>query len=871
MNRYIKIVICAMLAGVLGSGTVSAQNSEFRWLSAIFGTGTLFPSSTNWSNIAVDTAGNTYFGQSFGGSYKWEDYQDVEEAFSTDPCLRDQLRTARCAVIAKLDTSGHRVWTRTVYGREMTDARISNLLIRDSLLYFCLAVYLSADIRSPCRPFLWLFDTMYYYPVAWEQNHYNYNWGTNIPDSLLGFPFNGSDHAWISMLVEMDLDGNVKDINPLLYGYSKDIFNGSLLTDCYPAVAYETCFQFDSKKRMHIFGVPYEVGPALVAGRDTLHIDQQPWLTPFLDTVHTGSLYIILDSNLHVESVRPMLSDYDRRTVVSLPGATRPYRDNGCYLIPKGITIAENDNVYLSATCSVSRMSYIRSWLNGTGAYTDSNYVRLPLPEPPPISYPYYINLDSAHAVVVENLQASECIPVLIKYDSAGNIVWVKQRYLEGTLNTDTMTWTSEVETPKVAPLVDSQYVYFKGNVMDEMRQRNIPGNHNFLVRRNYYFDAEHRHRLNGPEVDEPDSLYGQYITYGDLRGNDYRCATRFSYYAVYDKGSGEYVKTVIPMKEWMDTVKWATFFDDSPGLAGKPLSNTIRRDGEIFDRLCLMVSMSVMSAPNWMHLMDISNSRLMTTNIEDGSSAVIDSSMYAWGSDHVLTDKGMYICSSDADWASMAGPVPPPVPLGALDGHMPIRVGYYMPAYDRRRVAPCAGVESVAADRGMGSATLRWRGGEGQQLWQVARVAADSTGREPDSAAWEQALLTETADTVLTLALDTCVWLRVRGMCDEGHYGPWSAAVVACPLVGIASGAEAGGVVLTPNPASGLVAVADALSGTPLHGVREVQVVSALGTTVLSTKGSAYFSVNALPAGTYFVKAATRRGTYLLKLVVEH
>ncbi|MBR1835457.1 MAG: T9SS type A sorting domain-containing protein, partial [Bacteroidales bacterium] len=184
---------------------------------------------------------------------------------------------------------------------------------------------------------------------------------------------------------------------------------------------------------------------------------------------------------------------------------------------------------------------------------------------------------------------------------------------------------------------------------------------------------------------------------------------------------------------------------------------------------------------------------------------------------------------------------------------------------------APCAGVESVAADRGMGSATLRWRGGEGQQLWQVARVAADSTGREPDSAAWEQALLTETADTVLTLALDTCVWLRVRGMCDEGHYGPWSAAVVACPLVGIASGAEAGGVVLTPNPASGLVAVADALSGTPLHGVREVQVVSALGTTVLSTKGSAYFSVNALPAGTYFVKAATRRGTYLLKLVVEH
>lgn len=61
-----------------------------------------------------------------------------------------------------------------------------------------------------------------------------------------------------------------------------------------------------------------------------------------------------------------------------------------------------------------------------------------------------------------------------------------------------------------------------------------------------------------------------------------------------------------------------------------------------------------------------------------------------------------------------------------------------------------------------------------------------------------------------------------------------------------------------------------DSRSGTPLRYVKEIQVISPLGQTLLHLRGTNRFNVSTLPAATYLVKVVTRHSTYLLKLVVE-
>jgi hypothetical protein len=109
-----------------------------------------------------------------------------------------------------------------------------------------------------------------------------------------------------------------------------------------------------------------------------------------------------------------------------------------------------------------------------------------------------------------------------------------------------------------------------------------------------------------------------------------------------------------------------------------------------------------------------------------------------------------------------------------------------------------------------------------------------------------------------------------VRGICSEDNPGLWGEAVMACPQVGTTPAQPTPGIILMPNPSNDAVVVADSWSETPRHDVKEVQVISPLGHTVLYTKGSARFNVSSLPAATYFVKVVTRHGTYLQKLVVE-
>ena len=76
-----------------------------------------------------------------------------------------------------------------------------------------------------------------------------------------------------------------------------------------------------------------------------------------------------------------------------------------------------------------------------------------------------------------------------------------------------------------------------------------------------------------------------------------------------------------------------------------------------------------------------------------------------------------------------------------------------------------------------------------------------------------------------------------------------------AVPAVGINTQLSALNFQLTPNPATVSVTVVDSRSGTPLRYVKEIQVISPLGQTLLHLRGTNRFNVSTLPAATYLVK----------------
>lgn len=863
----VMLLLCMLNAQAVAQQTDFEQRQtdvEFRWLSTVSGNDDRLGCGTNF---VVDEEGNTYYGVTFMRGALWEDYTSVYPEFDRDP--RVQTSFASGIVVVKIDTLGNRVWAKH-YASNLAEhskpptLKIRDMQLRNGLLYFSMEISGQNEQHLYADPFIYMFDTTYNWPSPGSRL---------LPDSLRCFPFTIRSGAIVGLLITMDLDGNVIDRRCLTmvskgyerhYSRRRDTITGSYVWDTvlspYSINGFlSPTYIRDYHNRSHLFVRNLGTNHYLVVDEDTVYVGDQPWWRNGWQDSVCDVYHLVLDSNYNIISWKPMVCDIDRQCITDYPGMNRNpgYYPTLARVSIEGLAVDEEDNVYVTANFNSFTYDVWKYSRTGYSTYSDSTGTQsLPWPDPPNIEYPFRMMLDSTHYILVESLYAAEQVRALLKFDTAGNLLWVRQRYMEST-DTVPFPWDFEYY---LAPLLDSQYVYCKQNFAQgwEGIGKYHPAmiyNEDTLVPVSYFFDEDHQIRLETVPVDPPDTAF--YQNY-DIRPT-YRMFSRFVYYVVYDKRTGDYVKVIFPGKGWMESEPYNYYIPQY----SEPLATTPLRDGKIWSK-----QTPVVQAPLLSDRPHNPQRRIEVTDLEDNSTVAIDSTIYSWCPSLYLSDRGQVVASSYGLCYSCP---PRPINYPSVAGDTPIYVSYYMPEYDRRRVPPCPGVDSVEAVSAIGSATLRWRGGEGQQVWQVAQMAADSTGAEPDSTAWERALLTETQEQSITVALDTCVWLRVRGMCGTGHYGPWSEAVEVCPKVGIGAEVMAGGVVLAPNPTNGLVAVTDALSGMPMNGVREVEVMSAMGTTVLSQRNSAYFDTRALAAGTYYVKAVTLRGTYLLKLVVEH
>ena len=175
----------------------------------------------------------------------------------------------------------------------------------------------------------------------------------------------------------------------------------------------------------------------------------------------------------------------------------------------------------------------------------------------------------------------------------------------------------------------------------------------------------------------------------------------------------------------------------------------------------------------------------------------------------------------------------------------------FYDSALDLHRPRPCPAVDSLWCNGIIGhTVTLSWDTRSDHPGYELAYI--------PEDGNWDDAIIIETTDTTLVVALsdDGCHLFRVRGLCDGNRvaHSPWSDAITVCPQVGINGVEGFSAISLSPNPTDGTVQIL---------GLQDemitVEVLDMKGQQVMAVDKSTIFNVSSLSSGTYIVRVKTR------------
>ena len=837
--KYKSVLVLLICLLVQMGTTVSAQHTELKWLRGwVGGFGDNRDRNNGIEGLVVDDEGNTYVAGRLKDRARFLDRTIASPVDDSLPACR-----SHGVIVAKFDTAGNLIWRkvcRSNLNGIQSMMHVSGLELRGDRLYLLMNYFLEADFNSStgCPLQLWFFDTMYSWPFDYRNNPNPNHWIPYfIPDSLRHFPFNTWNGGEYAAFVVFDLDGNRLEHHSVSEKHPD-----------YPNREYQFGpFVVDSKKNINLFCNRYSNDTGCLTPNDWYYFidDDTTRLLTYdeiygcsgegYDTVPACFHLIKIDSNWNIVGGKRMTYRLDTRQLPKLPYVSDsswiPWDAVG--IIISGVSIDKEDNIYMQACLR-------------TVEYLSALYYHDTLD----VDHPYRVYFDSTHYVRVDSYQTSQGIPIYAKYDSDGNLLWLNQMYMQtedtGYIGSyviwndfmtqllhhpTKLTWDSSYVYSKLSIYVDWQPLWYLMGWSFENRPW-----HPY----NWYLDSNYT-----MQVTLPDS----HAAMESMRLAGHSFYYRPFFVMVYDRETGAPVRYFNPL----DGIPPLDVWEASDARFGKILTT----DDDL-----------LIGCTRQDQLGGRAHRYLLRYNKQSGTTTVLDSNCaYAAHQLENLHPDGWLI---GREPEARSGNQIPLLPDGTADACYVSC--YYLPDFDRRRhVEECALVEEVRVTHVVeDDVSLTWRGGANHIAWQVAYLPTDAA---TDSTAWEHALLVETTDTTLTLPLDTCCLLRVRGICDAENRGPWSEPVEACPQrhMGIGTAArQPFGPTLTPNPATEAVNVVDAATGAIERQVIELEVISPLGQTVMRLRGISRFNVADLASGTYMVKIRTPCGTTLRKLTVR-
>ena len=392
-------IIAILIAAVLSA---SAQG-EWKWSHCIGGgNGPGTSQGDIYNNIistAFDSEGNLYVYGTMGGTARF-DGALLDFSENTNVLLTNNPSI----LLAKFDTLGNMLWYKVV--KQSSAVALPYWMeIRDDRIYIAGNCGINGDSHH---------EWLYYMDTLIEESQI-----TSLPDSLQKPPF--KKYCFWTFFAILDLDGNLLE-DRFVEAFSREYYTPLIRQYsglCNSGLNNPTPIHVDRDGNWYVFspffyrGAESDPYTIVVYGDSDMVYDLY-----FPGSVHPSMPNAAGFYNAIMYKFSPDWELLSAKLLVDHTEGFAPLWENEgdtirgyiCYY--KGISFDEEDNMYLSGYVQIAPCYPQAGGLNH--------------------HYPVYLYWDSIHRLVVHDITSAERANFIIKYDTAGNVVWCNQLHTKG-------------------------------------------------------------------------------------------------------------------------------------------------------------------------------------------------------------------------------------------------------------------------------------------------------------------------------------------------------------------------------------------------------------------------------------------------------
>lgn len=476
----------ALFAAVFSIFTASAQPG-WQWAHCwCGGNGISVGDYYNYINTtAFDEDGNLYVYGSMGGTARLDGEllhfsEDSRVLITNNPSI----------LLAKFDTLGNMLWYKVV--KQSTEEAVPCWMeIRDDRIYIAGNCGINGDSHH---------EWLYYMDTLIEESQI-----TSLPDSLQKPPF--KKYCYWTFFAILDLDGNLLE-DRFVETFSREYYEPHIRMYsgiCKAGRNIPAPIHVDRDGNWYIFT------PLSYRG-----IESYPYtVVVYGDTDRVYDLY--LPGNIAPETppaigffnamlykfspdwellTAKLLVDHTEGMTSIWPNGGDSIKCHVCYY--KGLSFDEEDNMYLSG---YMQMSPCYAYAGGLLHH-----------------YPIYLYWDSIHRLVVHDITSAGYANFIVKYDTAGSVVWCNQLHSKGYVIDEQTNLLSTQNT-------------WHGNTFHD--------NSVYVIGQGYYY-IDDSTEVYFDNESNPLQRYTEY-TYMELH-TEMTNTTEIGFFARYDKNTGAYI-----------------------------------------------------------------------------------------------------------------------------------------------------------------------------------------------------------------------------------------------------------------------------------------------------------------------------------------